>query len=334
VVMVATIISVLDVVFIVLAVPESLPDKVRPHSKGITFDQLDPFNSMRKIYKDKTILMLCVTVFLSYLPEAGQYSCFFVYLRLVMDFSKEAVAMFIAAVGILSVIAQTGLLTLLMKTLGSKHTIMVGLLFEMLQLMWYGFGSQTWMMWAAGILAAISSITYPAISAFVSMHADADKQGLVQGMITGMRGLCNGLGPAMFGLIFSLFHIELNENKVTEESSHHVIAGDTSNVTITAENITLMSDIVPGPPFVFGALLVILALMVAAFIPEVATGHDASSRHSIPSEIDGKDCPNSKEKMSRRHYQYTGLQKKKSDEEKSSDDEYDPLMLVEGSGAL
>ena len=58
--------------------------------------------------------------------------------------------------GILSVIAQTGLLTCLMKTLGSKHTIMVGLLFEMLQLMWYGFGSQTWMMWAAGILAAIS----------------------------------------------------------------------------------------------------------------------------------------------------------------------------------
>ena len=50
------------------------------------------------------------------------------------------------------------------------------------------------------------------------MHADADKQGLVQGMITGMRGLCNGLGPAMFGLIFSLFHIELNENKAATTS--------------------------------------------------------------------------------------------------------------------
>ena len=124
--------------------------------RSLTFDQVDPFSSLHKIWKDKTILMLCLTVFLSYLPEAGQYSCFFVYLRLVMHFSKEAVAMFIAAVGILSVIAQTGLLTCLMKTLGAKHTIMVGLLFEMLQLMWYGFGSQTWMMWAAGILAAIS----------------------------------------------------------------------------------------------------------------------------------------------------------------------------------
>jgi hypothetical protein len=58
------------------------------------------------MWNDKTIMMLCLTVFLSYLPEAGQYSCFFVYLRLVMGFDKESVAMFIAAVGILSVIAQ------------------------------------------------------------------------------------------------------------------------------------------------------------------------------------------------------------------------------------
>ena len=160
VVALATAIAILDVFFILVAVPESLPEKCMASassSRGtLTLEQVDPFASLRKIWRDKTILMLCVTVFLSYLPEAGQYSCFFVYLRLVMNFSKEAVAMFIAAIGILSVIAQTGLLTVLMKTLGSKHTIMLGLFFEMLQLMWYGFGSQTWMMWAAGILASIS----------------------------------------------------------------------------------------------------------------------------------------------------------------------------------
>ncbi|KAG8041283.1 hypothetical protein G9C98_002271 [Cotesia typhae] len=171
---------------------------------------LDVFFILVAVGKDHTILMLCVTVFLSYLPEAGQYSCIFVYLKLAMGFSAVMVAVFIAIVGILSVGAQI-LLGPLMKTLGSKHTIMLGLLFEMLQLMWYGFGSQTWMMWAAGVLASVSSITYPAISAFVSMHSDADKQGLVQGMVTGMRGLCNGLGPAMFGVIFYLFHVDLND---------------------------------------------------------------------------------------------------------------------------
>lgn len=34
------------------------------------------------------------------------------------------------------------------------------------------------MMWAGGILAALGSITYPAISAFVSIHSDADQQGM------------------------------------------------------------------------------------------------------------------------------------------------------------
>ena len=80
VVVVATIVAILDVLFIIFAVPESLPDKCKP-SKTLTLDQVDPFSSLKKIWKDKTILMICLTVFLSYLPEAGQYSCFFVYLR-------------------------------------------------------------------------------------------------------------------------------------------------------------------------------------------------------------------------------------------------------------
>lgn len=65
------------------------------------------------------------------------------------------------------------------RVLGAKKTIIIGLTFEMLQLLWYGFGNQTWMMWAAGILAALASITYPAISAFVSIHSTADRQGII-----------------------------------------------------------------------------------------------------------------------------------------------------------
>lgn len=102
------------------------------------------------------------------------------------------------------------------------------------------------MMWAAGVLASVSSITYPAISAFVSMHSDADKQGLVQGMVTGMRGLCNGLGPAMFGVIFYLFHVDLNEDSLTLALRPAIV--DENNRTGTA---TQHLDIVPQVCFLF-----------------------------------------------------------------------------------
>uniref|UniRef100_A0A8C7WTQ0 Major facilitator superfamily (MFS) profile domain-containing protein n=1 Tax=Oryzias sinensis TaxID=183150 RepID=A0A8C7WTQ0_9TELE len=114
-------------------------------------------------------------------------------------------------VGILSIIAQTLLLSVLMRTIGNKNTVLLGLGFQLLQLAWYGFGSEPWMMWAAGTVAAMSSITFPAVSALVSHSASPDQQGVAQGMITGIRGLCNGLGPALYGFIFYLFNVELSE---------------------------------------------------------------------------------------------------------------------------
>lgn len=53
--------------------------------------------------------MLCLTVLLSYLPEAGEYSCMFVYLKLKMGFNYVEVSIFIAIVGILSITVQVTL---------------------------------------------------------------------------------------------------------------------------------------------------------------------------------------------------------------------------------
>ncbi|XP_077376707.1 hippocampus abundant transcript-like protein 1 isoform X2 [Festucalex cinctus] len=255
VVLAATLVSVADIAFVFFAVPESLPDKMRTAACGFPFfswERADPFASLRRVGKDSTVMLICVTVFLSYLPEAGQYSSFFLYLRQVIDFSPAAIAAFIAMVGILSIIAQTLLLSVLMRTLGNKKTVLLGLTFQLVQLAWYAFGSEPWMMWAAGTVAAMSSITFPAISALVSRSAAADQQGVVQGMITGIRGLCNGLGPALFGFIFFLFNVELDNVQAAQ-------GRDTQHIKKWS---------VPGPPFLFGACAVLLALMVAAFISE------------------------------------------------------------------
>lgn len=255
VVVLATAIALLDICFILVAVPESLPEKMRPASWGapISWEQADPFASLKKVGQDSIVLLICITVFLSYLPEAGQYSSFFLYLRQIMKFSPESVAAFIAVLGILSIIAQTIVLSLLMRSIGNKNTILLGLV------KWCGFGSEPWMMWAAGAVAAMSSITFPAVSALVSRTADADQQGVVQGMITGIRGLCNGLGPALYGFIFYIFHVELKELPIT---------GTDLGTNTSPQHHFEQNSIIPGPPFLFGACSVLLALLVALFIPE------------------------------------------------------------------
>ncbi|RWS29467.1 hippocampus abundant transcript 1 protein-like protein [Leptotrombidium deliense] len=313
VVFIATIIAVVDVLFILFFVPESLSEKLRLSSISL-WETADPFVALRKVGKDRMILMLCTAVFLSYLPEAGQYSCFFVYLRLVIGFSAEEVALFIAVVGLMSVIAQTAVLTALTKAVGSKNTIMIGLLFAMLQLVWYGFGYQ--MMWAAGLVAAMSSMTYPAISTYVSTYADADKQGLVQGMITGVRGLCNGLGPLVFGLIFNLFHVDLSHNLISQLPNQGdgsaIVAGigtlNRTDVSFTPSDYQL----IPGPPFLFGAFLVFLAILVTAFIPELVHYNNYNCRQTS-SGTDQYSYDKGSKHASRVNYYYTNIQHQKSD---------------------
>ncbi|CAB1326759.1 unnamed protein product, partial [Coregonus sp. 'balchen'] len=232
-VILATAIALLDIIFILVVVPESLPEKMRPASWGapISWEQADPFASLRKVGQDSTVLLICITV---------------------QRFSSETVAAFIAVVGILSIVAQTVVLGILMRSIGNKNTILLGLGFQILQLAWYGFGSQPWMMWAAGAVAAMSSITFPAVSAIVSRNADPDQQGI--------RGLCNGLGPAFYGFIFYLFHVELTDLDAVDSHGKET----KPNMANPADE----SSIIPGPPFLFGACSVLLALLVALFIPE------------------------------------------------------------------
>jgi len=257
VVAIASSIALLDVVFIFLFVPESLPEKVRPSgwSQPISWDRVDPFSSLRTAMSDSTSMLMCLCVFLSYLPEAGQYSCFFIYLTQAIGFSEEQVTTFIAVVGILSILAQTVVMSTMIQKTSKLTTILVALSFQAGQLFIYAFGRSHTVMWIAGGLAAVASISYPAISTLVSTHADVDQQGLVQGMITGVRGLCNGLGPALYGLIFYIFNTKAMDTigKPGEE---------------TAEEPLVDDSILPGPPFLFGGCSVIFALMIAALLPK------------------------------------------------------------------
>ena len=123
-------------------------------------------------------------------------------------------------------------------------------------------------MWAAGSLAAMAALSYPTISALVSKNADADHQGAVQGMITGIRGLCNGLGPAFYGLVFGLLHVDLTSEDTATSSSHE-------------QTPHRNEFILPGAPFLVGAFMVFLALLVSLYIREMHSKKNGASSELV-----------------------------------------------------
>ncbi|CAI8045629.1 Hippocampus abundant transcript 1 protein [Geodia barretti] len=331
VILLATMITIFNLVFIVFMVPESLPEKSRKASWGapITWEQADPFAALRKATTDWRLLHLSVVVFLSYLPEAGQYSCFFLYLKQVVGFSLGQVAIFIAVLCVTSVVAQTAGLTLLMSLVGNKYCIIVGLFLQATQLVIYGISTSTWLMWVAGMLAASASIIYPAISAMVSRNAEPEQQGVVLGILTGwlcitnmlslalyngyyvhripvfqstvldclffvlctflidedirsflmdagIRGLCNGLGPALFGLLFWLSDVHLSDSSVNIDpalagAQATDIPAKTNTTAASIPHLDKENRLFLGIPFLIGAFPVFLALLVAFCIKDKPT---------------------------------------------------------------
>jgi len=283
VIILASVTALADVAFIIFLVPESLDTKV--NFKSLTFKQVDPFSSLQQIWADKTVLVISLVTFLSYLPEAGQATCFFVYLTLVLGFSKMNVAIFICYVGLVSALCQTVVLNFMIQRIGAKYSIVVGLAAQLAQLVCFGLTTNQIAVWVGGLGVALSSITYAAISAFASIISDKDKQGAVQGTLMGVRGLCNGLGPAAFGLMWHLFGINIVDNNTGLETissnNTEVFLGGNYSISIndspnmrnsSGEVITIDNDIasqMPGLPFLIMSSSVVLALICSKFLENI-----------------------------------------------------------------
>lgn len=76
----------------------------------------------------------------------------------------------------------------------------------------------------------------------------------------------------MFGLVFSLFHVDIIGNGhnivnpvagMTGHKATSVIGMNMTKIQPTVSTISAITDrFMPGPPFVFGAFLVMLAMLV------------------------------------------------------------------------
>lgn len=109
-----------------------------------------------------------------------------------------------------------------------------------------------------------------------------------------------------------------------------------SNATVLMEgHDEFVAHIIPGPPFVFGALLVIVAILVAAFIPE-HSARDSDRLNQNSGSLLGTSVGSGGSARRLHQYQHTRQHEeifKKSDDD-LSDGEYTVPLMEKGSNLL
>ena len=277
---VATLIAFIDVLYIIIYVPESMPEHVgvRPPLTCSMNGVYNPFSAMRMMFSSPLITRLSVMVFFSYLPESGEYQSLMMYLETAeIGFSKGSVAAWIAVFGVASIVAQTSILSRLAEKISQKQVITIGLIFLGLQLLVFGLFTNHNILFANAFLAGMGSITYPAISALVSHTTHEDQQGAVQGMTTGIRALCTGLGPGLFGVLFH--YSDMIQNTLGPNVSPEDVDGGDSGM------------ILPGVPFLIAALPVLAAMAVNWSIPEHSSNHLPEQDSVEYGSVNGEGLP-------------------------------------------
>jgi DHA1 family tetracycline resistance protein-like MFS transporter len=101
----------------------------------------------------------------------------------------------VVVVGVVAVVVQGGMMKWLMRTLGERRVVVVGLASGTLGYLGYALATHGWMMYAIIVANFLSFAVGAALNAIVSRAADPREQGLAMGSLSSLSSLMGVIAP-------------------------------------------------------------------------------------------------------------------------------------------
>lgn len=230
---VAAALSLANAMYGLFVLPESLPAEKRT---AFSWKRANPIGALHLLRSRPGMLGLAGVMFLYHLAHQVLPSVFVLYAGYRYQWNEMNVGLTLAAVGICSAIVQGRLVGPLVKRLGQRTALWVGLSCGALGFAIYGLApSGAWFM--AGIpVMALWGLSGPSAQGLLSAKVSPTEQGQLQGAVSSMVGITGMIGPGLFTVTFSTF--------------------------IGAHRDWQL----PGAPFLLAALLLVMGVMLAIAI--------------------------------------------------------------------
>jgi MFS transporter, DHA1 family, tetracycline resistance protein len=193
--------SLLNAVYGVVVLPESLPPAQRVR---FAWRRANPFGALALLRTHVVLLWLGAVNFLGNLAHAVLPSVSVLYLMYRYGWDERLVGLALAVVGVGSIVVQGAVVGPVIKTIGERAALLVGLAFGVAGFLVFGL-ARTGAEFCLGIpLLAVWGLESPASMALMSRLVGVSEQGQLQGANASITGIANLFGPALFTQIFAV----------------------------------------------------------------------------------------------------------------------------------
>lgn len=222
--------------------PESLPPERR---SPFSWKRANPVGSFTLLRSHPELSGLAVSNFTLQLAHVVLPSVTVLYMGYRYGWNELQVGLVLAGVGLCSVVVQGFLIKPVVRRLGERRAVALGLSFGIAGFALYGLAAVPWVFLLGVPVMALWGFTGPSIQSLMSRRVSPSEQGQLQGANMSLVAIAGLFGPSLFTQVFARF--------ISPDAPAHV----------------------PGAPFLVAAFLLAVALAIAMFATRHRPGEPA-----------------------------------------------------------
>jgi DHA1 family tetracycline resistance protein-like MFS transporter len=201
--LVAAGLSLVDFIFAYFALPESLSAENR---RALDWRRCNPVGALREVGRYGSVLGLMLVFVLAVFANRVAELTWVLFTGYRFGWGPTETGLSLAAVGVMFVVGQGGLVRVIVPRLGERRAILLGLAVSAVICTLYGLVPQGWMVFPVMALGIFGwTIAQPAVQALMSQAVPANEQGLLQGALASMTNLTSIAGPPIWTGLFGYF---------------------------------------------------------------------------------------------------------------------------------
>ncbi len=221
--------SLLNALYGWLVLPESLGPEKR--QAKFQFKTAHPVSALGMLKSQPALMGLASINFIGYIAHEVYPTVFVLYVMNRYGWNQGAIGTALAVVGISSIVISAGVVGPVVKKLGERLSLMLGLALGAMGFALFGWAGAGWIFLLAIPVNSLWGLAGPPAQTMMTQLVDERRQGELQGALGSLRSIAMLAGPGIFSGVYAAF------------------AGNTANV--------------PGAPWYLACFMLLASMAVA-----------------------------------------------------------------------